>query len=88
LQKEKELFTDQEKKIEYLETRIAELTNLIKTQKEKIINTFLNLFAEKELLQKLITIHLEFTKAKKQNLSTTRKYRKEFNMLYEKLEES
>jgi Leucine-rich repeat (LRR) protein len=71
LKKEKEHFVEQQKEISYLELRVNELTDLIKEQKEKIIQDFLTLFPEQEqsLLKELITIHLEFTKAKKQGLS-------------------
>ncbi|RHZ36200.1 hypothetical protein [endosymbiont GvMRE of Glomus versiforme] len=78
---------NQEQKIRDLENRVQELTNSIKMQKEKIIDAFLNFFPEKDLLQELIKTHLEFSKAKKQNLPATRKLRKEFNQLYEELEE-
>jgi len=70
LQKEQTLFTDQTKEINYLELRVQELANLIKTQKENIVQDFLILFPqqEQELLKVLITTHLEFTKAKKNKL--------------------
>jgi len=63
-------FTNQKEKIDYLQARINELTNLIKTQKEKIINIFLRLSPEKELVQELITIHLEATRYKKQAIDS------------------
>jgi len=66
LQREKSFFISQEQQINYLETRVQELTNLIKTQKEKIIGTFLRLLPEKELVQQLIMAHFEFIRFKKQ----------------------
>ena len=86
LQKQQSQFQAQETKINYLEIRIQELTNLIKSQKEKIINAFLRLFPEKDLLQELIIIHLEYTKTKKQELPSI-KLRKQRNKLQEELEE-
>jgi hypothetical protein len=66
LQKQNSLFAEKEQRINYLELRVQELTNLIKTQKEKIINAFLRLFPERDLLQELITVHLEFIRFKEQ----------------------
>jgi len=63
-------FKNKKKEINYLELRINELTNLIKNQKTKIISTFLRLLPEKELVQKLITTHLEFIGFKKQAIDS------------------
>jgi Leucine-rich repeat (LRR) protein len=70
LQKQQSLFQEKEQEIIYLETRIRELANLIKTQKQKIINDFLNILSERELIQQLITTYLEFKKAEKQGISS------------------
>src|SRR5205823_628716 len=53
-------------KIKSLEEQIEELNNLIKKQKEKIVQAFLRFAPEKELLKELIKTHLEFTELKKQ----------------------
>ncbi|CAJ0747001.1 12905_t:CDS:2 [Entrophospora sp. SA101] len=68
LKKQQSLFAEKEQQINYLELRVQELTNLIKTQKQKIIQDFLNILPEKELIQQLITTYLEFKKAEKQKL--------------------
>jgi len=72
LEKEKTQFQDQETKINYLEQRIQELTNLIKQRKEKIVGIFKRLLPDKEkelnLIQNLVIAHLEYTKVKKQSL--------------------
>ncbi|CAG8657614.1 7843_t:CDS:1, partial [Scutellospora calospora] len=70
----------------FLDIQIQELTNLIKKLKEKIVNAYIYFAPEKELLQKLIIAHLEFTKAKKQGVDSIIKYRKQFNKLYEEIE--
>lgn len=64
------LFAEQENKISYLELRVTELINLIKTQKQKIINAFLRLFPERDLLQELIIIHLEYTRFKEKGIDS------------------
>ncbi|CAG8626067.1 7916_t:CDS:2, partial [Ambispora leptoticha] len=69
-QKERTLFEEEEVKIRYLEVRVQELTNLIKQQKDKIMSSFLRLFPERELLQELINVHLEFTKFKNQGIAS------------------
>ena len=86
LQKNQAFFAEQETKINYLETRVQELTNLIKIQKEKIIQDFLNILPEKELVQQLITTYLEFKKVEKQRLSS-RKLERECNRIKDDLEE-
>jgi hypothetical protein len=63
-------FQEKEAKINYLTSRAEELAKASKEQKEKIINSFLRLLPEKELAQKLITTHLEFTKFKKQDIDS------------------
>lgn len=60
-------FKRQEQEINYLEKRIQELINLIKNQKQKIIDDFLNVLPEKDLIQQLITTYLEFKKAESKN---------------------
>ncbi|CAG8613532.1 3032_t:CDS:10, partial [Cetraspora pellucida] len=66
----KTLFEEKEKEIKFLELRIQELTNLTKKQKKKIVQAYLCFASEdeKELLQELVTMHLEYTKFKKQSL--------------------
>ncbi|CAH1760406.1 5650_t:CDS:2 [Entrophospora sp. SA101] len=86
LEEKQVLFEEQETKINYLELRVQELTNLIKTQKQKIIQDFLNVLPEKELIQQLITTYLEFKKAEKQG-SPSRKLKKECNKIEDVLEE-
>jgi len=86
LEEKQVLFEEQETKINYLELRVQELTNLIKTQKQKIIQDFLNVLPEKELVQQLITTYLEFKKAEKQG-SLSRKLKKECNKIEDRLEE-
>jgi len=94
LEGEKEQFIEQQKEISYLELRVNELTNLVNTQKEKIINTFLRLFPERDLLQELITKHLELTKFKKQALGSAnyrkqcRQYENDCHKLEDEIEES
>ena len=84
-QKERIQFAEQQKQINYLELRVNELTILIKTQKDKIINTFWRLFPEKELVQQLIMAHFEFKRIEKQE-KPSRQYRNKFNKLYYQLE--
>ncbi|WP_172575259.1 leucine-rich repeat domain-containing protein [endosymbiont GvMRE of Glomus versiforme] len=79
------ILKDQEKKIDYLESRVQELTEASKKQKDKIIASLLQVFPEKELLQELIKIHLEFTKAKKQKRPVI-KLRKQKEEVYSELE--
>ena len=79
-------FQDQEIKINYLEFRVQELTNLIKKQKKKIVQTFLQLFPEKDLLQELIINYLELTKLRKQKLPS-RKLEKKCNKFKDELED-
>src|ERR1043165_5064758 len=52
--------------IKSLEEQIEGLKTLIKKQKEKIIQAFLHFAPEQDLLQELITTHLEFAELKKQ----------------------
>ncbi|WNE41259.1 MAG: hypothetical protein mread185_000716 [Mycoplasmataceae bacterium] len=74
-----------------MELRIQELTESIKNQKWKILNSFSRLLPEKELLQELITNHLEFTKFKKQEIETNdydekcEEYEDKFHNLKKKL---
>jgi len=63
--KQKALFEEQEIEIKYLETRVQELFDLIKYQKNKIMSTFLRILPERELIQSLILTHLEFIRFKK-----------------------
>jgi len=70
LQQEQTQFSKQEQEISYLEKRIKELTELIKQQKEKIINIFLRLSPEKKLVQQLIMTYLEFIRFKKQAIGS------------------
>ncbi|CAG8626982.1 830_t:CDS:2 [Racocetra persica] len=79
-------FEEQETEIKYLELRIQELTNLIKNQKQKIINDFLNVLPEKGLIQQLITTYLELKKTEKQKLPS-RKLEKECNKFKDELED-
>jgi len=67
----KELREKSEEKIDYLEARVQELINLIKDQKQKIVNAFTRLLPGKELLQKLIEVHLELTRIKKQETDSS-----------------
>src|SRR5438552_2959995 len=53
-------FQKKEEEISYLGSRMQELASSNRKQNEKIMNTFSRLFPEKELLQELITTHLEF----------------------------
>jgi hypothetical protein len=74
------------KEINYLETRVQELTQLIKSQKQKMIQDFLNVLPERELIQQLIATYLELKKAENQNLPS-RKLKKECQIIEDKLEE-
>jgi len=89
LQINKKILEEKEQEINFLELRIQELTNLTKKQKEKVTDGYLDFFPEssKELLKNLIKVYLEFTRAKKQNFSSIREQRKQFNKLYEEIEE-
>jgi len=60
---------EKNKKIQELENEVQRLVSLIKDKKEKIIEAYLHSFPEsqKELLQQLITAHLEYSKTKKQD---------------------
>jgi len=69
-----------------LEKTINELTTLIKNQKEKIIQAYLRFAPCKELLKKLITTHLEYTKAKQQKRPVI-KLRKQKESLFDELTE-
>lgn len=90
---EKEQFIKQQKEINYLELRVEELTNLIKQQKDKIISAFLRLFPEQDLLQELVTKHLELTKFKKQGVDSfdygkkCRGYKKKCQKIEDELED-
>jgi len=78
-------FKEKEEKINYLELRAQELTELSKIKKQKIIDAFVRLSPEKDLLQKLIEVHLEFTKAKKQKQPVIKLKRKK-EKIYSELE--
>ncbi|CAJ0834746.1 2267_t:CDS:10 [Entrophospora sp. SA101] len=62
--------TIQEKQINYLEIRVQELVNLIKNQKEKIALAYTHFCSEKETLQKLIKLNLEFTQFKERETNS------------------
>jgi hypothetical protein len=82
LQINKVLFEEKEKQINLLELQIQELTNLIKKQKERIVNAYLYFPPEKELLQELIKTYLKFTKLKSKKI-----YPNEHDNQYEEYEE-
>lgn len=86
LKEEKIQFNEKEKIINYLEIHIQNLVNYIKNQKEKIIEDFLNLLPEKDLIQELITKYLEFKKAENQNLQI-RKLERACNKIKDDLED-
>ncbi|WNE40080.1 MAG: Serine/threonine-protein kinase PknD [Mycoplasmataceae bacterium] len=86
LEKQQFWFTEQEKEINYLENRISELVNLIKSQKQRIIEDFLDILSEKELIQELITNHLELKKGESKKLPT-RKLKKECQRIEDELED-
>ncbi|CAI2161592.1 13873_t:CDS:10 [Funneliformis geosporum] len=71
LQLNKSFLEQKEQKILLLESQIQELTNLVKNQKQKIVNAYLFLSSEKELLKELVTRHLEFTKFKSQEMNSS-----------------
>ena len=71
-------------KISFLEREIKRLTNLIREQKDKVIEAYLFFFAEKKLLQQLVVAHLDYKKAPKEQKNKLRKHRE---ILYNKLEE-
>ncbi|RHZ36473.1 HET domain-containing protein [endosymbiont GvMRE of Glomus versiforme] len=70
LQIDESLFEKKEREIILLELRIKELTSLIQKKREKIFNAYLNFLSEgeKDKLNKLIIIYLQFIKAKQQSL--------------------
>jgi len=74
----KPFFEQKEKEIRFLLERIQMLTNLIKKQKEKIIQAYLCFASknERELLQELVTNYLEFIKFKKQEIDSSDYYDK------------
>ena len=78
-------FQEKEAEITYLEAQVQGLTDQGEKQKEKIINSLLQIFPEKELLQELIKIHLEFAKAKKQKQPVV-KLKKQKEKIYDELE--
>nr|CAG8443473.1 13420_t:CDS:2 [Entrophospora candida] len=83
-------FKKKEKRINYLESRIQELIDLNKQQKDKIINAYLTHFgSERELAKNLIESYLEFIKFKKKetNSPNYRKKVKEYKKGYELIEE-
>ncbi|CAG8737303.1 12082_t:CDS:1, partial [Dentiscutata heterogama] len=59
---QKTIFDEREAQINYLELRIHELFLLIKNQKQKLINAFISILPEKELIQDLVSIYLELIK--------------------------
>ncbi|WNE41650.1 MAG: hypothetical protein AM1032_000390 [Mycoplasmataceae bacterium] len=93
LKEQNVVFEEREKEIIYLERRVQELTESIKNQKWKILQTFSRLLPEKELLQELIKSYLDFVKFKKQGLGSTdyrkqlKSYEKKYKEIEDKLEE-
>jgi len=88
LQKERIRFEEQEIKINYLESRVKELTDSSKDQKRKILQSFSRLLPEKVLLQELIKTYLEFVRFKKQGLGSSdyHKQLKNYKKCYEENE--
>lgn len=80
------LLEEENIKLHSLESEIERLTNLIKEQKDKIIKAYTHFFQEKELLQQLITAHLEYKKAQEQKLPSV-KLKKQKEKIYNELEE-
>ncbi|CAJ0748979.1 12489_t:CDS:2 [Entrophospora sp. SA101] len=76
---------EESNKIKSLEQEVERLINLIKQQKEKIIDAYLHFFAEKELLKELITDYLEYKKSQKQKLDNVFKLRRQYNKVYDRL---
>lgn len=78
---ENQIIKNKNKRISYLEEKIEELSNLIKKQKEKIIDAYLYFAPEKILLRELISIHIEFSKTKREQ-SPVGKIREQFNEVH------
>ncbi|CAG8561875.1 18483_t:CDS:2 [Racocetra persica] len=57
---------NKDKEIESLKSRIKELVKLVEQQKKKVVEIFLKISPERELLQGLISKYLEFIRFKKQ----------------------
>lgn len=68
IQKKDSELEEKSEQINFLQFQVQELTDLIKKQKEKILEAYIYFAPEKELLQGLIKVHLEYSKAKKQKL--------------------
>lgn len=86
-----EAFKGKEARISYLECQAQELINLIRQQKEKIVQAYLTHFgSEKELANNLIEAYLESTKFKKQDINSPDYYEKckEYKKKYEEAEEN
>lgn len=80
------LFNLNQEEAYFLRKTIETLTKEIKKYKQKIVEAYSYFCSEKELLQELITAHLEYSKSKQQNLSTTYKLRKKCDNIKSKLE--
>lgn len=78
------LLEEENKKLPTFKKEILRLTNLIKSHKEKIIEAYTSFFQEKELLRELITAHLEYRKAPKEQKV---KLRKQKDKIRDELEE-
>jgi len=78
-------FQEKEEKIKYLELRARELTEASKIKKQTIIEAFVRLSPEKDLLQELIELHLEFIKTKKQKQPVI-KLKRQKEKIYNELE--
>lgn len=92
----KSIIDEKEKKINFLELNIKELSNQISSQWKKVHNAYLYCVSkpeEKELLDQLIKERIEFTKFKKQWLSSpdyrkkSREYKNHFQAIESRLEE-
>ena len=79
-------FKEKEAKIDYLEFRVWELTELSKKQQEEVKNYLSRFGSEEELLKKLIKVHLEFTKIRKQKQPVI-KLKRQKDEIYKELEE-
>ncbi|CAI2175668.1 14111_t:CDS:2 [Funneliformis geosporum] len=77
--------------IRYLEIRIKELVNLIKSQKRKLFDIFTRLLPDQEeileLIKNLIITHLEYIRVSKQKLPSV-KLRRQRDRIRDKLENS
>ena len=82
------ILQEENTKIKSLEDEVQRLFTLIKDKKDRVIRAYLYSFTENEqmLLHELITTHLEYSKAKKQNLPSV-KLKKDKEKFYNELEE-